>query len=294
MPDIDVRKGYDPVTIIIYDRKKNVTLKEISLIAFDRETHKVAATGNEALPFVNNTHNTIVVCSPLKYGIIADYTLAQIMFKDMLKKACLLKPMLKPRIAVGIPIDSTKVDRKAFQDVFYQSGAKEVLLCEESIQEMNQSLSSSYNILIEIVQNEKNKPTKEEIWNEVCKDKIPAGIYETISIHNHKLESTIVLSNNMDCVQIKFNQVIAMRMLEKKVIPDYLYSYDKKKKFREDPFKNVIYQIENGEFSRFIKENEHGRGKAWSMNSKHYIIISENYMIEVLAETEPCVIVEKQ
>lgn len=286
MPNIDRKKVYDPATILIYDRKRDVTLKEISFIAFEKENHKITATGNEALPFLNHADNTILVLSPLKHGMIADYTLAQAMFKDMLKKASVLKHMLKPRIAVCIPSDSTEVERKAFQDVFYQSGAREVLLSEESIEEMKQSLPTSYHVLIEIVQSKKNKQI-EEIWNEVGKDKIPFGVYETISIHNHKLEATIVLSNSTDCVQIKFGQVIAMRMLEKKVIPDSLYSDDKRKEFAEDKFEHVMYQIENGEFSRAIKENENKREQVGSINRNHYIIISSNYIIEVLAETEP-------
>lgn len=286
MPNIDRKKVYDPATILIYDRKRDVTLKEISFIAFEKENHKITATGNEALPFLNHADNTILVLSPLKHGMIADYTLAQAMFKDMLKKASVLKHMLKPRIAVCIPSDSTEVERKAFQDVFYQSGAREVLLSEESIEEMKQSLPTSYHVLIEIVQSEKNKQI-EEIWNEIGKDKIPFGVYETISIHNQKLEATIVLSNSTDCIQIKFGQVIAMRMLEKKLIPDSFYSDNKRKKFSEDKFKHVMYQIENGEFSRLIKENENKREQVDSINRNHYIIISSNYIIEVLAETEP-------
>lgn len=294
MPDIDRKKVYDPATILIYDRKRDVTLKEISFIAFNKESHKITATGNEALPFLNHADNTILVLSPLKHGMIADYTLAQAMFKDMLKKASVLKHMLKPRIAICIPSDSTEVDRKAFQDVFYQSGAREVLLSEESIEEMKQSLPTSYHVLIEIVQSEKNKQIEEETWNEVGKDKIPFGVYETISIHNHKLETTIVLSNSIDCVKIKFGQVIAMRMLEKKLIPDSLYSDNKRKKFAEDKFEHVMYQIENGEFSRTIKENENKREPVGSINRNHYIMISSNYVIEVLAETEPDIIRENE
>lgn len=292
MPDIDRKKVYDPATILIYDRKRDVTLKEISFIAFEKESHKITATGNEALPFLNYADNTILVLSPLKHGMIADYTLAQAMFKDMLKKASVLKHMLKPRIAICIPSDSTEVERKAFQDVFYQSGAREVLLSEESIEEMKQSLPTSYHVLIEIVQSEKNKQIEEETWNEVGKDKIPFGVYETISIHNHKLETTIVLSNSIDCVKIKFGQVIAMRMLEKKLIPDSLYSDNKRKKFAEDKFEHVMYQIENGEFSRAIKKNENKREPVGSINRNHYIMISSNYVIEVLAETEPDIIRE--
>lgn len=294
MPDIDRKKVYDPATILIYDRKRDVTLKEISFIAFNKESHKITATGNEALPFLNHADNTILVLSPLKHGMIADYTLAQAMFKDMLKKASVLKHMLKPRIAICIPSDSTEVDRKAFQDVFYQSGAREVLLSEESIEEMKQSLPTSYHVLIEIVQSEENKQIEEETWNEVGKDKIPFGVYETISIHNHKLETTIVLSNSIDCVKIKFGQVIAMRMLEKKLIPDSLYSDNKRKKFAEDKFEHVMYQIENGEFSRAIKENENKREPVGSINRNHYIMISSNYVIEVLAETEPDIIRENE
>lgn len=289
MADVDMRKGYNPVTIMIYDRKKNILFKEISLIALDRKNNKVIATGNDVLQLIDNSDSNIFVTSPLKYGIIADYQLTQMMFRCMLQK---FKSIFKPKIAFCIHTDITEVERKAFQEAFYQSGVKEILISDKSIEEMNQSLPASYSVLIEIVQAEKSGLIKKEIWKEVYKDKIPNGIYHTISISNHELGIIISLSSSTHCVQMSFDKVVAMRMFEKRVIPDNLFADDELKKLSKDKFKNVIYQINNGEFSTFLKDNENQRGKVLNMNSNHYIIISEYYTVEVLSETEPNIIIE--
>lgn len=291
MPLSNSKKGYVPVPVVIYDRKKDVVLKETSLIAYDKASSKVMAAGTDAEPFIHCGDNRIIVVSPLKNGVIADYSLALPMFQYLLQKASLIKlkssikPFIKPRIAICVPMELTEVERKAFQDVFYQAGAKEVLLSEGTYEKLNQSIPESYPVVVEILQEEKRERGKDERWKEVCRYKIPEGIYQMVSINSNRSELSIGLSGNGSCIQVKFQKALAMRMLDKKIIPDNLYPEREKGRFRTAQFKNVIYQIENGEFGDFIKEN--GNENVCLKDYNHYIVMSENYVVEIVAEGEP-------
>lgn len=283
MSNIDMRKGYEPVDILIYDRKKDIVFKEISLVALNKSDGKVLATGNDAIPLIDSTDNNIVVLSPLKFGIIADYRIAQLMFQDMLKKASLLKSIFKPKVTICVPANITEVERTAFQEAFLQMGIRELSISEKTAEEMSQVLHSSYSVIVEIVQN--SEQAKKEKWEEICKNKIPMSIYRFDSISNYKSEITVTLYSNINRVELKFHRTIAMRITEKDFIPDGLYSENEIDKYKEDSFKNIIYRINDGEFSNFIMKSR--KGKITNTYIKHYIIIIEDSIVEILSESEP-------
>lgn len=56
-------------------------------------------------------------------------------------------------------------------------------------------------------------------------------------------------------------------------------------KFRDTGFANVIYQIIKGDFGGFIQQISGGLYEYF--NLKHYVVISENYIVEIITEWEP-------
>lgn len=289
MAEIDMRKGYDPVTILIYDRKKDLVFEEISLIALNRTNNKVVAVGNDAKSLLHTNNDNILLLSPLKNGVIADYAVAQIMFKQLLQKNGVLHGIMKPKIAVCIPVDLTEVERKAFTEAFHQAGAKEITLSEVSHEETNQTLSASYGVLVEIVHKQEEQQQRKEIWHEVQKGRIPVDDYKLTLIKKQKTDVTVTLSGAANSVALVFYNVFAMRTLEKIHIQDDLYTEDQLQRFRAGSFQNVLYQIEDGEFGNFIQNND--RGKVRRMHCNHYLIISEDTILEVVAEQEPDIVV---
>lgn len=287
-----MRKDYAPKTIAIYDRKNDTVYKETSLIAIDKKKEKILAVGNEASKLIDNENSNILVFSPLKQGVIADYTASQKIFSHLLHKAAGQKWFVKPKIAVCIPVDSTEVEKKAFLDAFYQSGAKEVFLSEEPAGTLNQTLPSSYRFIVEIIQEEESGHTRKELWNEACKGEIPPAAYRAAAITSDRSTLTISLENAKYRITADFDRTIAIRMLDKRIIPDGTYSASELERFRKDGYQNVIYRIQDGEFASFIKQGQ--RAKALSMNSQHYIIITENYAVEIISEKEPHIIVSKK
>lgn len=129
--DIGIDLG--TASILVYIRGKGVVLKEPSVVAFDRDTNKIMAIGEDARLMLGRTPGNIVAVRPLRQGVISDYTVTEKMMKYFIQKALGRKTFRKPRIAVCVPSGVTEVERKAVEDATLQSGAREVFIIEEPI-----------------------------------------------------------------------------------------------------------------------------------------------------------------
>ncbi|MBD9157277.1 MAG: rod shape-determining protein, partial [Lachnospiraceae bacterium] len=104
-----------------------------SVVAFDRDTNKIRAIGEEARLMLGRTPGNIVAVRPLRQGVISDYTVTEKMMKYFIQKALGKRTFRKPRIAVCVPSGVTEVEKKAVEDATYQAGAREVMIIEEPI-----------------------------------------------------------------------------------------------------------------------------------------------------------------
>ena len=129
--DIGIDLG--TASILVYIRGKGVVLKEPSVVAFDRDTDKIKAIGEEARLMLGRTPGNIVAIRPLRQGVISDYETTEKMLKYFIQKAIGKKTFRKPRIAVCVPSGVTEVERKAVQDATEQAGARDVFIIEEPI-----------------------------------------------------------------------------------------------------------------------------------------------------------------
>lgn len=126
---------FEPADIVIYIRGKGMVVKEKSLVAYNVTSQKILALGTEAECLTGRAAENIRVVSPLRQGMIADYSVAVKLFTYLLQKAIGKKTLLKPAIAVCVPEVMTEVEKKAFEDAMYQSGAKDVMLIPLPVEE---------------------------------------------------------------------------------------------------------------------------------------------------------------
>ena len=133
MAGTDVGIDLGTASILVYIRGKGVVLKEPSVVAFDRDTNKIKAIGEEARLMLGRTPGNIVAVRPLRQGVISDYTVTEKMLKFFIQKAIGKKTFRKPRIAVCVPSGVTEVEKKAVEDATYQAGARDVFIIEEPI-----------------------------------------------------------------------------------------------------------------------------------------------------------------
>ena len=130
--DIGIDLG--TASVLVYLKGKGVVLKEPSVVAFDRDTNKIKAIGEEARLMLGRTPGNIVAVRPLRQGVISDYTVTEKMLKYFIRKAIGGKQRLrKPRISVCVPSGVTEVEKNAVEDATYNAGAREVAIIEEPI-----------------------------------------------------------------------------------------------------------------------------------------------------------------
>lgn len=127
--DIGIDLG--TANILVTLKGKGIVLKEPSVVAIDRKTGNILATGNEAKEMLGRTPEQIKAVRPLKDGVIADFTATQLMLKNLIEKIGSRYSIGKPRVVVGVPSGITEVEERAVEESVIQAGAKEVFLIEE-------------------------------------------------------------------------------------------------------------------------------------------------------------------
>jgi len=115
---------------LIFMKGKGIVLNEPSIVAFDRNTKKIVAIGNEAREMLGRTHRDIRTIRPMKDGVIADFEIAEGMLREFIKK---IHSSWLPsrRIIISVPSGVTEVEKRAVRDSAEHAGAREVHLLAE-------------------------------------------------------------------------------------------------------------------------------------------------------------------
>ncbi len=129
--DIGIDLG--TTNIVIYIKGKGIILREPAMIAYDRDSEKIKAYGEDARHMLGRTPSNISCIRPLQDGVISDYLMTERMLRYFINKAMGRRGFLKPRIVISVPSRVTDVERRAVEEATYQAGAREVVIVEDSI-----------------------------------------------------------------------------------------------------------------------------------------------------------------
>lgn len=127
----DIGMDLGTSNILITLKGKGIVLNEPSVVAMDRRTNTIVATGYEAKEMLGRTPEQIKAIRPMKDGVIADFTATQLLIKNLISKVCKRYNAGKPRVVVGVPSGITEVEERAVEEAITQAGAREVYLIEE-------------------------------------------------------------------------------------------------------------------------------------------------------------------
>ena len=122
--------------VVVCSPSKGIMLSEPSMVAVDKHTNKVMATGYEAFNMIGRTPANIVALRPMKDGVVADFNMAERMIDAFIKKVQSKSWIKKTRILIGIPWGITNVEKRAVIEAAIHAGAKESLLIEEPMAAM--------------------------------------------------------------------------------------------------------------------------------------------------------------
>jgi len=126
----DIAVDLGTANTLMYMVGKGIVLNEPSIVAFDKNTKKIVAIGNEAREMIGRTHRDIKTIRPMKDGVIADFEIAEGMLRAFIKKVH-SNWLPSRRIIIGVPSGITEVEKRAVRDSAEHAGAKEVHLITE-------------------------------------------------------------------------------------------------------------------------------------------------------------------
>ena len=118
---------------VIFVPEQGIVLNEPSVIAYNEDSRKIIAVGNEAKVALGREGRSIKVVRPLKDGVIADFDAAELMLSLFLRAATSRHRFSNPRMLICSPCEISQVERRAFEDAAGRAGAKSVHFVEQPI-----------------------------------------------------------------------------------------------------------------------------------------------------------------
>ena len=115
----------------VFTRGRGIVVNEPSIVAFNTVKGEVEAVGQDAYEMLGRTPPNITAVRPMKDGVIADFDAAEKMLTHFVRKAYGKRPMIRPRLVIGVPPEITPVERRAVKDSGFRAKASEVFLVDE-------------------------------------------------------------------------------------------------------------------------------------------------------------------
>jgi len=115
---------------LVYMQGRGIVINEPSVIAVNRRTGEVLATGEEASGMIGRTPGYIVAVRPLRGGAITDFEITEKMIRLLLQRAGVSR-FSRPKVLICVPSAITEVERRAVTDATRRAGAADAQLLEQ-------------------------------------------------------------------------------------------------------------------------------------------------------------------
>src|SRR5947208_13262500 len=115
---------------LVYMKGRGIVLNEPSVIALNRQTGEVLATGREAWQMIGRTPGHIVAVRPLRGGAITDFEVTERLIRMLFQRAGITR-MQRARVLVCVPSAITHVEQRAVLEATRRAGAAQTFLIEQ-------------------------------------------------------------------------------------------------------------------------------------------------------------------
>lgn len=130
-PDLAIDMGTANTRTV--SAKSQTILQEPTVLALDINKKQVISIGEKAKEVLGKSPESIMAVRPLREGVISDFELTQALLEYYIHQTNPGLSLFPPRIGLTIPSGATDVEERALQDAALQSGAKDVILVEETL-----------------------------------------------------------------------------------------------------------------------------------------------------------------
>lgn len=118
----------------VYLKGRGLVVNQSSLVAINTRLNQIIALGLPAKRMLGKAPSYILMVNPLEHGTISDFEVTEKMLKNSLEKIrATASVFFQPTIITAVPLDITEVEKKSFEDVMLQVGAKKVFLVERPV-----------------------------------------------------------------------------------------------------------------------------------------------------------------
>jgi len=131
-----------------------------------------------------------------------------------------------------------------------------------------------------------------ETWKALFAGRIPKDFYEVQLTNGEENGLQIELESKSYCIRLYFGVVQAVRMLDEGIVQEGVYDDAMIEKYKPDAFCNVIYEVQDGEFLGQIHKMSGEYGAVFDF--KHYLVITSNYVIDIVSQWEPTIEVKRR
>jgi len=115
---------------LVYMQGRGIVINEPSVIAVNRRSGEVLATGEDAWEMIGRTPGYIVAVRPLRGGAITDFEVTEKMIRLLLQRAGVSR-FSRPKVLICVPSAITEVERRAVTDATRRAGAADAQLLEQ-------------------------------------------------------------------------------------------------------------------------------------------------------------------
>lgn len=120
---------------LVYSRDGGIVINEPSIVAVNIRTNQILSVGKDAKDMLGKTPPHIQITKPLSKGVISDFEVTEKMLKYFIDKVHYesFTIVSRPSVVVGVPLETTEVERKAIEDAALSAGARKVHLVENPL-----------------------------------------------------------------------------------------------------------------------------------------------------------------
>lgn len=123
--------------------------------------------------------------------------------------------------------------------------------------------------------------TKNEEWVEVFKGLIPVDKYKIkVLLTNLSDGQEIRLIGEQNCFKLSCFSYDEARFFSRELYLSAILDKEMFKKFEKNNFQNIIYEVKNSQLVKKLGYTAYG--SAGTLSSRHYIIITQDGVVEIL------------
>jgi rod shape-determining protein MreB and related proteins len=117
---------------LVYSSDGGIAVNEPSFVAINSRSDQIVSVGKDAKDMLGKTPPHLQITRPLSKGVISDFEVTERMLKYFIDKvhdeSFTIVP--RPSVVIGVPLETTEVERKAIEDAALSAGARRVYLVE--------------------------------------------------------------------------------------------------------------------------------------------------------------------